>query len=257
MKILNIRYLACLIYCLIHWHTTIAQPAGLPQNAIAGKCYERCLVPDEYEIIMEQVLIKEASTRIETIPAVYDTVIEEILLKDGFVLFEMIPATYTVTTEEIMIAEPYSVIEYSPIVFETIQELIILAPRTVKLVQKSRLSNCLSVNPEACIVWCLEEEGPILDTIESQIVRIPMLPIEKTIPAQYKTLEITLVKDPAKLIRLEYPPEYRTYEKLVLLEPVKEKVIQVPAEYATVNTKKLLKAAHFGDWIETDCLAQR
>jgi len=35
----------------------------LPPNAVPGKCYAKCLIPDEYKTVTEQVLVKEASKK--------------------------------------------------------------------------------------------------------------------------------------------------------------------------------------------------
>ena len=48
-----------------------------------GKCYAKCLIPDQYETITEQVLVKEASQRVEVVPAVYETVTEQVLSKEA------------------------------------------------------------------------------------------------------------------------------------------------------------------------------
>ncbi|OWY26231.1 cell envelope biogenesis protein OmpA, partial [Sphingobacteriales bacterium UPWRP_1] len=61
-----------------------AQSDGdLPPNAVAGKCYAKCLIPDQYETVTEQILLKEAGSRIEVVPAVYETANEQLLVKEG------------------------------------------------------------------------------------------------------------------------------------------------------------------------------
>ncbi|MBK8721467.1 MAG: hypothetical protein IPL95_04105 [Saprospiraceae bacterium] len=50
----------------------------LPPNAKPGKCYSKCLIPDQFETSTEQVTVKPASSRTEVVPAVYETVTEKV-----------------------------------------------------------------------------------------------------------------------------------------------------------------------------------
>ena len=61
--------LTCMAVCILAVNNAFAQQ-DLPPNAIPGKCYAKCLIPDQYETVTEQILLKEASTRIEVVPAV-------------------------------------------------------------------------------------------------------------------------------------------------------------------------------------------
>ncbi|MBT8422889.1 MAG: hypothetical protein KJP03_07215, partial [Gammaproteobacteria bacterium] len=45
-----------------------------PPNPKAGECYARVLIPAKYSTSTERVLIKEASERVEIVPASYKTV---------------------------------------------------------------------------------------------------------------------------------------------------------------------------------------
>ena len=36
----------------------------VPPNAVPGKCYAKCLIPDQYKTVSEEVLIKEAASRL-------------------------------------------------------------------------------------------------------------------------------------------------------------------------------------------------
>merc|ERR1712146_455781 len=56
--------------------------SGIPQNANAGECYLQVLVPPTYETVQERVMVEEASSRIETVPAQYKWVDEEVVVKE-------------------------------------------------------------------------------------------------------------------------------------------------------------------------------
>ena len=65
MKRFNILFLAAMFLSI----AAIAQPGeDLPPEGEPGKCYAKCLIPDEWTTATEQRLVKEASTRIEVIP---------------------------------------------------------------------------------------------------------------------------------------------------------------------------------------------
>src|SRR5262245_56294668 len=45
---------------------------ALPPNAKPGECYAKVYVPATYKTVTERVLVREASERLETVPAEYD-----------------------------------------------------------------------------------------------------------------------------------------------------------------------------------------
>ena len=105
-----------------------AQPSDVKGEA--GKCYAKCLIPDEYSTVTEQiqtkagysrtdiakprmatarrtVMVKAPSSRIVERPAVYSTVTEQVLVKEESKRMVTVPATYETYTEQIEI-EPAS-----------------------------------------------------------------------------------------------------------------------------------------------------
>ena len=52
-----------------------------PPNAEPGKCYAKCMIPDEYENLTEEVLTKQATQRLEILPAQFEDVEEQIEVK--------------------------------------------------------------------------------------------------------------------------------------------------------------------------------
>ena len=75
----NLLYsLGAFALCVL-FSTNLFAQADLPPNAVPGKCYAKCLVPDQYETVTEQILLKEAASRIEVVPAVYQSVDEQVL----------------------------------------------------------------------------------------------------------------------------------------------------------------------------------
>ena len=81
-------------------------PAGdmaLPANAQAGKCYARAFEDPTYRTETEEVLKRQASERIELIPAQTEMVEQQVLVRAAFEREEIIPAQFDTVTEEILV----------------------------------------------------------------------------------------------------------------------------------------------------------
>lgn len=234
-------------------NNVMAQDGDLPPNAIAGKCYAKCLIPDQYETVTEQILLKEASSRLEVIPAEYETVTEQVLVKEAYKVLEVVPATFSTTTEEIMTKEAGQRLEYVAPVFETVSEQVLVSPASTKWVQGRADRNCLNEDPEKCKVWCLTEVAAQYKTVTKQVLKAPATTRETPIPAEYKTITKAVISQPANVQEREIPAEYRTVTKQVLRSPATTREVQIPAEYSTVTTKKLVKTGGFTDWVEVMC----
>lgn len=232
-----------------------AQAAGdLPANAVAGKCYAKCMIPDQYETVTEEVLLKEASTRIEIVPAVYEDVEEQVLVKEAYKVLNIVPATFNTVTEELLVKEAASRLEYVPPTFETVTEQILVQPAATKWIKGKADKTCLnSKNPEDCKVWCLEEIPAQYKTVTRQVLKSPANTTEIPIPAEYKTITKAVVQSPAQTTENEIPAEYRTVTKKVLAQPATTKEVVIPAEYSTVSTRKLVKEGGFTQWVEILC----
>ena len=81
----------------------MAQPGDTPPNAQPGKCYAKCMIPDQYETVTEQMEVKGASVRYEQTPAQYGTTTERVETKAASKRIIAIPATYETATEQVMI----------------------------------------------------------------------------------------------------------------------------------------------------------
>ena len=245
---------ACL--AMVAWSGNAFAQADLPPNAVAGKCYAKCLIPDEYETVTEQILLKEASSRIEVVPAEYETVEEQVLVKEAYRVLEIVPATFSSVTEEIMVKEASSRLEYVPPVYETVTEQVLVSPATTKWVKGRADRNCLSEDPDKCKVWCLTEVPAQYKTVTKQVLRTPATTREIPIPAEYKTITKAVTQTPASTEEREIPAEYRTVTKQVLRTPATTREVEIPAEYSTVTTQKLVRTGGFTDWVEVLCEAK-
>ena len=188
------RYSLLLAALLFGTSYSTLQAQDYPPNAEPGKCYAKCMIPDKYIDVTEEVLIKQATqrleitpakfetqearievesatNRLEVIPAVFKTVEEKIEVKPASVRLEPVPARYETIEEEVMVRPEEIQFEKIPAQYETITEQIEVSPPRTKWIRRKGDSNCLSQDPNDCLVWCLVE-----------------------VPAKYKTYTKTVLK---------------------------------------------------------------
>ncbi len=169
-------------------------PTDYPPNAVPGKCYARCLAPDQYEIREEQVVDKPATVKIEKIPAKYETVYDTVIVTAATTKTINIPAKYEMVTENKLVT-----------------------PATQKWVKGVADKNCLSANPKDCEVWCLKEVPAVYQKVTNKVVKEPATTKQVDIPA------VTRVVPRKKLVyasydnKIETPPTYKTIMKKVLI----------------------------------------
>lgn len=292
-----------------------------PPNGEPGKCYAKCIIPDEYETITEKVLVRDASKKIEVIPAVYETITEKVLTKAETRKLIEVPAVYETVTEQVLVQEeskrlvpvpaeyetvqervlvrpesrrliPVSPefrtgpeqyvikeattkIETVPAIYETITEQIQTAPASTRWEKRRSDQNCLSADPDDCLVWCLVEIPAEYKTVTKRIrqgcppgysdngedctreVEIPAVygtrevkrvrseasTREEIIPAVYETVEVQKIKKPATYREEVIPAVYKSVTKKVMVTPATTREEVIPAEYKTIKKQVVAKPA--------------
>ncbi len=253
MKKINKLALGFIGMGLFAANSILAQMGDLPANAQPGKCYAKCLIPDEYETVTEQILVKEGSSKLEVVPAVYETVEEQVLEKEAYKVLKVVPPTYTTVEEQMLVREAGTKLSYVPPVYETITEEMMIAPSSTKWVRGKADPNCVSANPNDCMVWCLKEIPAQYKKVTKQVVKSPASTRETPIPAEYKTVKKTVVQTPATVTETEVPAVYRTVKKSVLKSPAATRQIPIDAEYKTVSSRKMVRAGGFTEFREVLC----
>lgn len=77
--------------------------ATLP-DAKPGECYAKVIVPAQFEVKPEKVLVKPESETVEIIPATYDVQEKKVLVKEAAKKLIAVPAKYKLANEEIEIS---------------------------------------------------------------------------------------------------------------------------------------------------------
>jgi hypothetical protein len=89
-----------LLSFLLFGFTLVTQAQDAPPNAQPGKCYAKCLIPDQYETVTEQVIIKPAGKRTIAVPAEYENKTETVTVKAASKRIIAVPAQYGTETEQ-------------------------------------------------------------------------------------------------------------------------------------------------------------
>lgn len=249
-----------------------ANPCSLPAGALTGdnvpsaaqpgQCFAKIARPATFRTGTVHNLVKEASERIETIPAVYETVKERVLVKEAGERIEIVPpvykavkvhvqseevqevvpAVYETVKERVLVKEASTRLEEVPSVYGDAEEQVLAKPASKKAIEVPAVYDTVTEKQlvhEAYTTWKPGTQTT-LQKIDEQTGQVMCL-IE--VPAEYKTITRQVVKTPATVRYEDIPAEYKTVKKQVLKTPATTHTVVIPAEYAERDVTKLMKPA--------------
>lgn len=250
----------------------------LPPDAKPGECYARVWVAPTYRTLTEQVVAKEASEQVETIPARYETVTEEVLVAEAFSELRTIPAVYDTVSEQKLVkaasqtwrveptvsAPPVSQAildsavaggidldgaspgqcfheHYRPAQYETVNEQVLVA-EAYDVIETSE-AEYRWIEKQVLVREAssrLETVDAVFETVTEQVVDVPAHTIWKkgTGPIQ-KIDEAT----GEIMCLVEVPATYKTISRRVQVSPATSREVEIPAEYKTVRVRELARDA--------------
>ena len=185
----------------------------LPPNAKAGECYSRVWVNPTYRTLSKEVIAKEASERVELIPAVYTWGEESVLVKQASQRLESIPAVYGTESERVMIKD---------------------AERVWRVALSSKANQA-----SAELLAAAKKGGADLDGATPG-----MCFHEHVKPARYETQTSQMLVSPEDYRIETIPAEYRWVEKTVQVKDASTKLTTVPARYETQTEEVIDVPAH-------------
>ncbi len=159
-------------------------------EAEPGMCFKEYYQEAQYKTEMQEVLVKEASEQVETIPATYETVEEKVLVKEASRKLVEVPATYETLTEKVLV-EP------------------------AKTIWKKGGGVIEKIDNTTGEVMCLVEVPAKYKTIEKQVVKTPATTREEVIPAVYETVKVKKLVSQAKEKRTPVPVEHKQVAKRI------------------------------------------
>jgi len=173
---------------------TSSASVDFPPNAAPGECYGKVYIPAKFETRTEKVMVREASSRVETVPARYEWVEERVMVKDASTELVEVPADY-----------------------RTYEQTIEVKPaRTEWVVNTS--GNCRAENGQPVKdVYCLVTTPAETKKVTTQKLNKGACVREVPVAAEYQTVKRQKLVCPATTRRVNIPAEFESVEKSVCL----------------------------------------
>ena len=244
----------------------------MPPNAEPGKCYAKCLIPDEYQTVTQEIETRPASVRMEAIPAEYETVTEQVLKKAEATRIVTVPAEYETVTERVMVKPETRRLIAVPAEYETVTEQVVVKEASTRLIavpaEYETVTENYVLQPESSRMVVRE---PRYETITEQIEVSPAStkwvkrkadasclsanPDDCLVwclvetPAQYRTVSRRVnvgceggdgTPNSNCVVSETIPAKMGTRSSRVVKTPASTREEVIPAEYATI-TKRVIK----------------
>lgn len=247
-------------------------------DARPGECYAKVITPAKFTTETEEVVIQEASERVETIAAVYERSDQTMIIKEAGTEITVEPAEYGEDFEKVVV-RPAELNWTS----KTANELMPASPGALEGILQSGV-DLDRVEPGSCFreyytepeyqmeeLNILTKEGSqrieitaaVYKNVQERVVVKEASTQVVDVPAVYRTETESVLVEPARSVwkvgrgpveridnttgeimcLIEVPARYETITKTVLDKPATTKTISIPAEYKTVAVQKLVKPA--------------
>ncbi|PID33892.1 MAG: hypothetical protein CR955_00280 [Thiotrichales bacterium] len=247
-------------------------------DAKPGECYAKVIVPAQYEIKTEKVLIKPESEKVEVKPAVFDIAEKSVVAKEGFTKVKVIPAKFREKIEEVEVSKAST---------EWVTSLDKKGIPASPALLAAAKTNSIDIS-SAAIGECFREyyvpakyektEKEVLVKEEYEEIKVADAQFEETEetvvvkqaskkkvykPAEYETIEEKIEIEPAKavwkkgdgpitkidnstgeiLCLIQVPAKYKIIKKTVLKNPAAIDLVEIPEETKGVKVSKLVSDA--------------
>ncbi len=194
-------------------------------DAKPGECYAKVITPARFERKSEKVLVREASERVEAIPAVYVDIEEEVVVREK--------------SRDIAAVDA---------VFEEVEERVETRPAELRWTRQAG-DKKLPVSPDA--LAGLQAAG-----IKPGKVEAGACFSEFFTEAEYETENVKVLTREASERIVVTDAEYETVEKRVLVKPASSEIVDVPAVYR-VETESVLVEPARSVWKQGRGLVER
>jgi len=205
----------------------------LPPSAKPGECYARVFLPATFRTESQQVLKREASTRIEILPARHEWAQEQVLVKEASERIEVVPATYDWREDQVLVKPATKRIVEVPAQYEWVEEQVLDQP--AHTVWKKGRGPIERVDNTTGEILCLVEVPATYKTLRKRVLRSPATTREIDVPAEFETVRKRVMVTPPSTRKIEIPADFKTVRVRKLVEPETTRTIEIPAEYQTVT----------------------
>jgi hypothetical protein len=224
---------------------------------VAGHCYGKLLVPEQYETYTEKVVDTAEHTDLHVVPAVYADDIRQVVATEARVEYETIPATYKTITETIVVKpETTRKVDVPAVYAEESEQVLVREAHTEwKRGQRSPSDIIMPGTTKVLAtgeVICLVQVPAEYRTVTRNVVRQAETTRDVLEPAITTTVTRQVIDQPGRVIEHQIPATYKTVRITKLVTPEQTVSVVIPATYKTVTKQRLISATHF-DWKEVDC----
>jgi hypothetical protein len=233
-------------------------PVGdYPPNAEPGKCYEKVLIPQQYESYSEQIIDIPGRTETRVIPAVYGEELREVIVREERTEFITVPATYKTITETVVIRPGSVRTETIPAVYETITERVLVREAHTEwrrgVPPEQRPGEAYKTKVLATgEVLCLVEVPAEYSMVTRQVLKSPPRTVQVQVPAETQVVTRQVIDQQARVEKRVIPAEYRSVKVRVVVTPERIETYTVPPVYKTVIKQRMVSDTRF-EWRVVVC----
>ncbi|MEZ4853672.1 OmpA family protein [Flavobacterium sp.] len=231
---------------------TLVKGQELPANADPGKCYIKCITPDEFREVTETMVVSPSYKKIKTTPATFKTVEEKVLVKEASKKYVYVPAVYETIDVSYEGKAAATTLEPVAATFNNDSKTIETYPKVGRWEYKV-LDDCPSANKEGCMTACFVEYPAQNTTVAFKTLATDATTRQVPVPGSSKTYKKQVVKTPARMDEIEIPAEYATIKRQVVDQPAQVIEEIVPEVTETVTRTELVKKGGMTVWEEVDC----
>ncbi len=245
------KILLALLPAMIIFGSVQAQDQ-LPSNPEPGKCYVKCITPDEYKTETITVADKPAYNTLKVTPAEYKTVTEKIMVKPATKKFVYKPAVFETYYDSYESEQGYNKLAVVPAKLKTVSKEIEVQPVTSGW-EYGVYSDCKSDDPRDCRVLCFKEYPAVSETVYSKEVDTKATTTATKVPGKTSKVKMQKIVTPASVEEIVIPAEYQTITKKVLVKDEATTSTEVAATTKTISKEVLVKKGGVTVWEEVDC----
>lgn len=250
--IMKLIYILIAICCAFSIYSQEKYLDKLPDNPEPGKCYAKCIVPDEFETETMQLLKVPAHTILQVVPAEYKVVRDEVVVKPASKKYKHIPATFKTVVDTFWIEEPYNKQYPRKAVFADDYEQVEVKSKTGKWVAGEN-PDCPSIDPNDCRIFHFREDPAVMRSVPVKRLVAPAYSKTKQVGGKYKLIKREVLVTPARTDEIEIPEVRDIVQRRVLVKDETTIAVDVPASYTTIEKRIITKKGGMTAWREVPC----
>ena len=204
----------------------------LPPEARPGECYARVFIPGTEKRVANKVLVKEATEKLEVVPAIYEEVEEVVEIQSESEVLEIVPAKFETRLETVIVEPEREEQVVVDAVYEETEEKVKV--REAYTTWKKGEGPIQRYDEATGEIMCLVTIPAEYKTVSKRVIKVPPRTITKVIPAVTEKVEVKVMVEPPTTRKKVIPAVSKTVMVRKLVEEADVRKIEIPAQYETV-----------------------